>query len=142
MYINGKSSFQKPNINDFSLNFSSALKFSLKRPLSRRRTKSPKRQAQCIAIAKRIVILGAVNCAAKRKNDGRRSNRTARLHTILCRYYFKSRRLAWILCKIKLNLTVAIVSLKINLQRRKNGTASFYFVDSRFNHVVLYGRNK
>ena len=79
MYINGKSSFQKPNINDFSLNFSLALKFGLKRPLSRRRIKSPKRQAQCIASAKRIVILGAVNCAAKRKNDGRRSNRDVRL---------------------------------------------------------------
>ena len=39
----------------------------------------------------------------------------ARLHAILCRYYFKSRRLAWILRKIKLNLTVAVVSLKINL---------------------------
>jgi len=35
--------------------------------LSRRRVKSPKRQARHIASAKRIVILGAANRAAKRK---------------------------------------------------------------------------
>ena len=65
------------------------MKFNPKRPLSRRRLKTPKRQARSNASAKRIVILGAANCAAKRKNDGYRPNRDARLNAILCRYYFK-----------------------------------------------------